>query len=450
MWLHRPALSRALILATTLFALLLAVGAAGAQADALPAQGLYDTCEPASSPDGCAGRVQRIGQAGFRVVTNGSVFGPASAAQLLAYADAARAAGVQVIWPLHALASEGTDPTGKNMLAKAPALAATCGCSDNQGMLAYVISLVRGLPNTWGYYMADEPTSDKHDRLRGFVDQVKALDPDHPRLLMVCGVCGHDPAGWSDLDIAVGSDAYPVLDKPPNAQAAYDWVTQNGKRLQDGAPGPDRQRVMALQAWRYGDSHYDSEGLEGAANTRFPTSEEITAQRDAAIDAAKPSLILWFTLWDVVGWDGNQRPWYWDSPSDPDQRWANLVQGAFAPHGAYAGSAPPPSAGIPPPVAPASKPLPRYTVRVAHPPARVGKRVLLKAHASPDTRGTGLRYAWTLDGRRLKGCAARRCAFRARRSGAHRIALVVDDGGRRAAAHKRLRVAKGASGGRRR
>jgi hypothetical protein len=29
-----------------------------------------------------------------------------------------------------------------------------------------------------GYYMADEPTSDKHDRLRGFVDQVKALDPD--------------------------------------------------------------------------------------------------------------------------------------------------------------------------------------------------------------------------------------------------------------------------------
>ena len=61
MWLHRPALSRALILATTLFALPLAVGAARAQADALPAQGLYDTCEPASSPDGCAGRSRRDG-----------------------------------------------------------------------------------------------------------------------------------------------------------------------------------------------------------------------------------------------------------------------------------------------------------------------------------------------------------------------------------------------------
>ena len=445
MWLHRPALSRALILATTVLALPLVFGIAQAQADGLPAQGLYDNCDPASSPDGCSSRVQKVGQAGFRVVTNGSVFGPASAAQLLAYANAARAAGVQVIWPLHALASEGTDPAGKNMLAKAPALAATCGCSDNQGMLAYVISLVRGLPNTWGYYMADEPTSDKQDSLRGFVDQVKALDPDHPRLLMVCGVCGHDPAAWSDLDIAVGSDAYPVLDKPPNGQAAYDWVKQTAKRLQDGAAGPGRQRVMALQAWRYGDSHYDSEGLDGAGSTRFPTSEEITAQRDAAIDAANPSLILWFTLWDVIGWDGNERPWYWENPSDPDQRWANLVQGAFAQHGTYPGPGPPPTpASGPPSGAQPGKPLPRYTVSVAHPPARVGKRVLLQAHASPDTAATGLRYAWTLDGRRLKGCGGRRCAFRARKSGAHRIALVVDDGGRRAAAHTQVRIAKGA------
>jgi hypothetical protein len=244
-------------------------------------------------------------------------------------------------------------------------------------------------------------------------------------------------------------DAYPVLDKPPSAQAAYDWVTQTGKRLQDGAAG--RQRVMALQAWRYGDSHYDSEGLAGAANTRFPNSEEITAQRDAAIDAANPSLILWFTLWDVIGWDGNQRPWYWDNPSDPDQRWTNLVQGAFAPHGTYSSTAPSSTdARAAAPVAPSSKPLPRYTVRVAHPPARVGKRVLLKAKASPDTSGPGLRYAWTLDGRPLKGCGGRRCAFRARRSGAHRIALVVADGARRAAAHKRLRIAKRAAAGRRR
>jgi hypothetical protein len=86
---------------------------------------------------------------------------------------------------------------------------------------------------------------------------------------------------------------------------------------------------------------------------------------------------------------------------------------------------------------------------VAHPPARVGKRVLLKALASPDALGAGLGCAWTLDGRRLSGCAGRRCAFRARRSGAHRIALLVDDGDRRAAAHKRLCIAKSAHGGRR-
>ena len=99
---------------------------------------------------------------------------------------------------------------------------------------------------------------------------------------------------------------------------------------------------MALQAWRYGDSHLDSEGLEGAASTRFPTSEEITAKPDAAIGAANPGLILWFTLWDVIGWGGNQRWWYWEIPSDPDQRRGNLVQGAFAQRGTYPGTAPAP------------------------------------------------------------------------------------------------------------
>jgi hypothetical protein len=199
---------------------------------------------------------------------------------------------------------------------------------------------------------------------------------------------------------------------------------------------------MALQAWRYCDSHHDSEGLEGAASTRFPTSEEITAKLDAAIGAANPGLILWFTLWDVIGWDGNQRPWYWEIPSDPDQRWGNLVQGAFAPHGTYPGRPPPPAAD-------------NATTPLAHRPSgastsRVGKRMLLKAKASPATSGKDFAMPGHIDGRRLSGCAGRRCAFRARRSGAHRIALLVDDGDRCATAHKRLCIAKSAHGWRRR
>src|SRR4051794_41942663 len=99
MRLHRPALSRALILATTVLALPLVFGIAQAQADGLPAQGLYDTCDPASSQDGCASRVRMIGQAGFRVVTKGSVFGAAPAAQPPAYPDAPPAPRGQGILP---------------------------------------------------------------------------------------------------------------------------------------------------------------------------------------------------------------------------------------------------------------------------------------------------------------------------------------------------------------
>ena len=336
------ALSRALILATRLFALQLALGAAQAEADALPAQGLYDTCRPASSPDGCPGRGRR-----------------------------------------------------------SPPETSTTACAA---------SWTRSRPSI----------------------------PTIPASLMVCGVCGHDPAGWSDLDIAVGRDANPA------------WTSaQRIGRLRLGQPDreasagcgarPGRQRLMALQAWRYGDSHLDSEGLEGAASTRFPTSEEITANPDAAIGAANPGLILWFTLWDVIGWDGNQRPWYWRSPPIPTSAGATSCRAPLPSAGPTPGRPPPPAAD-------------HATTPLAHRPSGASASPRRQVDAA---EGKGVarhirQASLCLDTSTVVGSrVGRRCALRARRSGAHRIALLVDDGDRCAAAHKRLCIAKSAHGGRR-
>jgi hypothetical protein len=404
---------------------------------------MYETCQVASSPDGCAGRLPRIGQAGFRVVANGSMLNGATAQQVVAYTDAAEAAGLQVIWPLYGIDFASSSPGGTNLLGSAPNLAATCSCTDNQGLLAYVISLARSRSNTWGYYLADEPGPDAYTPLQSLIDRVKALDPGHPRLVMGCGVCSpQDPRNnlpfLSGLDISLGTDVYPVRDQAPNPRAAYDGVAQAATSLQRNAASAGRRTVIALQAWRWGDSYYDSQGAGfDPARTRFPTQQEIQAQRDAAIAYAHPSLILWFTLYDVTGWNGNERPWYWADPSDPQQRWNNLVQGAFAtPAG-------PQSAVLPTAAersATAGKPVPRFTVRVTRPPARIGTRVVLDGRRSYDPAGKRLRYRWTLNGHRLPNCPARLCSFRPHRSGTQRIALLIDSGGQTAASVKRLHV----------
>jgi hypothetical protein len=196
---------------------------------------------------------------------------------------------------------------------------------------------------------------------------------------------------------------------------------------------------MALQAWRYGDSHLDSEGLEGAASTRFPTSEEITAKPDAAIGAANPGLILWFTLWDVIGWDGNQRPWYWRSPPIPTSAGATSCRAPLPSAGPTPGRPPPPAAD-------------HATTPLAHRPSGASASPRRQVDAA---EGKGVarhirQASLCLDTSTVVGSrVGRRCALRARRSGAHRIALLVDDGDRCAAAHKRLCIAKSAHGGRR-
>ena len=400
-------------------------GPAAAGTPTLPPQGVYDGCAPARSADGCASRLRRIGQAGFRVVVNGGVFEQTSEERLVAYAQTAAAAGVQVIWPLHAFGSGG-GPGADDLLGAHPLLAARCGCRDNQGLLAYLVGILRRQPNTWGYYLYDEPKRDQHDQLAAWVAQVKALDPDHERMIMGCGICyGGDPTGaniafLADLDVALGTDAYPVREGGPDPRAAYSGVAQNAGSLARVAR-PGQRRVVALQAWRWGDSDIDVKlaGLD-PRRTRFPSREEIQAQRDAAVTAGRPDLILWFNLNQVIGWEPGQRPPYWAEPPDAAQRWDNLISGAFAP-------------------LPNDRPVARLRLRTRG-RVEVGRRVVADARASRDPDGRIVRYRWTLDGRPL-ACRMRSCAFRARRSGLRRLTLtVVDDRDAVTVTHRNLRV----------
>jgi len=432
----------------------------------IPKQGLYEWCDPSQSADGCASRLNRIGQAGFRVVNNGYVFHSNPTEQVLrAYAQHAAAAGVQVLWPFPTAFSTA-DPNGNSLLKGYSGLAKSCGCSTNQGFVAYVIGVLRSLPNTYGYYLADEPAQSTYAQQASWVSRVKALDPDHPRIIVGCGICSGGPdanvAWMSDLDIMLGSDAYPVTDGPPAPGYSYWSVQQNAGSLDRIATAAGRQQVMVLQSWSWGDSVSDAQAIGvDPARTRYPNRDEIEAQRNAAIQNSHPDLILWFTLTQVIGWEPGQGNSNWTNPTDTSTRWANLIGGAFAP--------PPPP--LPPSTATATatatsastststsapgqsglpnrRPLARLAIRPLARLAdrrgsrsRLTRRFVADGRTSRDPDGRIVRYVWTLNGRRVAGGGSGVRTFQIRGSGVQRIALTVTDNrGAKAAARRVFRV----------
>ena len=395
-----PALIRLGVAAALLCPAVVAAVPAAARPPELPPQGVYDMCTPAYSSDRCASRLRRIGDAGFRVVQNMHALHDADLSDILAFGDAAQANGLKVIWSLNGGSGRAS------LLHSMPKLADRCECRDEDEMLAQVIGVLRSQPATWGYYIADEPTPDEHDKVAAFAEQVKGLDPNHERLIMGCGLCfgGEKSVDFlADIDATLGTDAYPVHEQPPDQAVVARRVGDDAAALRRVAERAGRKTVVALQAWRWGDSHYDSQATGIGPASRFPTRREIEMQRNAAIRRGRPELILWFTLNQVIGWEPGQRPWWWAEPSNPEQRWANLVEGAFAP-------------------VVDDRPVARFKLRAR----RGGRAVRLFLDASgsyaPDARI--VRYRWYRSGRRT-ACQRSRCFLRLSRKRKDRIKLVV-------------------------
>lgn len=397
-----PLLAAAFVLA------LLALPSHARAAGNLPAQGVYDKCLVATSTDHCASRVRRLASAGFTVVQNMGALEGADLPDILAYANAAQANGVKIIWSLNA----GADPAG--LMGLLPKLAERCGCDTGDALLPYLVAILRAHPATWGYYLADEPTAADHDKLAAYTARIKTLDPTHPRLIMGCGNCygGEGSVSFlSDLDVTLGSDVYPVWEQAPDQPIVTKRVSAVASGLQQVADRAGRQSVVALQAFRWGDSYYDSKATGIGPASRFPTRSEIEAQRNAAIANSHPSLILWFTLNQVIGWEPGQRPWWWEEPSDAATRWANLVGGAFAP--------------LPGQAAQNQRPVARFTVRMRS--AKRTLKVAANGRQSYDPDGRIVRYRWYATGRRRAICSKRSCSVKVSRKGRRKLKLVVTD-----------------------
>jgi hypothetical protein len=272
---------------------------------AMPPQGVYEYCAPASSSDGCVGRLRQIAAAGFKVVLNYAVF-DAGSAELLRYMSTAARLRLQLIWPMKDRPWWGSGSLTQTY----PALAAGCRCSGNDAFLRYVVGLVIHSPATWGYYLADELEPADAPLVTTFSRRLRALDPRHPRLAIATG---EDTVAQLLAPIApaadvIGADSYPIGTGQP-----LDRVGLIGRAVKAVATATQRKTAMVIQAFNW--SAYPAVGPW--PSPRWPTADEMRRMRDIAISTAHPSLILWYSYFNIA-----------DAP-DANQHWRNLVWAAY-------------------------------------------------------------------------------------------------------------------------
>ena len=278
---------------------------------ALPPQGVYEQCAPATQD--CGARLQTIADAGFKYVLNYTAwFG--SAEQVRNYADEAQAAGIQLIWPLNDHAwRDGTDLRSYYRY-----LGPDCPCSTNAQFKQWALGLVKDKPSTWGFYVGDElsPTSQNVSQTKALAGEVKAIAPNKPTLYVTIpndnGVLTSQLAPFGQAADYVGADYYPI-GKGNNMDATSGYADDT-RQL---AARNGRKPVFVLQAFSWSD--YEP------APDRFPTRAEMQSMRDMAISSGDPQMMLWYAFNDVM-----------DS-SDPAGNWEDVKTAAFAPYVAVTG-----------------------------------------------------------------------------------------------------------------
>jgi len=278
-------------------------------------QGVFEDCAGDDGQPRCIARLRTIAAGGFGLIVNYSQF-YASADDVRADAAEAVAAGVRIIWNF----SEPAFYDGTDLRAHFASLAKTCACSDNAGFIAYAVGLVRTSPATWGYYIADEAAPSDRTRVRALRDALRRLDPAHPALLIAIG----DPSSaiadahlepLADLADVVGADYYPVGANEPIGSLA-----RVGANVAATAARHGKRTAAVLQAFSWGQyPDQTSVCTPLPACARYPTPDEMRSMRDLVLTYERPSMILWYSFFDIM------------RSNNPRRHWADLRQAAFAP-----------------------------------------------------------------------------------------------------------------------
>jgi hypothetical protein len=270
-------------------------------------QAIYQDCNlDGESCSGLAGdtatsQIDKIAAANFSVVLNYSVFW-GTKEELLAYAAHANSHHLKIMWTFNDPDfAKYSGKSGKYLINDYSEISASCSCSTNRGFLEYLVKLVKDLPATYGYSIADEPTPNTASNVQNLYRIIRALDSKHPQMVnatwddatnpSLANLRKYlDPFGFADI---LGADYYPIGTGAPASDTAtaasdvYTIATTYGKAAE-----------MALQAFNW--DQYPDAGVCSGSQCTYPTTRQLqTMLRDAAT-VAKPKIIFWYDYWDTV------------------------------------------------------------------------------------------------------------------------------------------------------
>jgi hypothetical protein len=278
----------------------------------IPVQGIYDSCT--SYDPNCINHLDLFASEGFKLVLNYGTYYDLTQS-LIAYANRAQSLGMKIIWSTQYVSEMGEDDAF--LTKKYPNLAHESGCLENACFIRYVVNLVKDLPATWGYYVADEVDPIEHDRMKYYTDLIQSTDPNHPRLYVVMGSYEMMqyftfPSFMADLTDIYAPDVYPYGFRIPGDQyTELTGIVADHTRYWSNKVNV--KGAMVLQA--FNGVRYDCYMLP----CTFPTYEQMKAQRDQVIQRFNPEIILWWTFEDIL-----------KEGVDWQQHWHDLAAAAFS------------------------------------------------------------------------------------------------------------------------
>ena len=297
--------------------LLFGAGAGPARATGLPLEGIFESCRLDTQMQLCVDRLKTIHAAGFSVV----VFpvGGASAYALWDYAAAARRNHMSIMWELSSPVWWEQPPTGLGASTTFPVFAAACKCTGNAWVLSFMIRWLAALPETYGYYAADDsvlPTGSV-GAFPYYVRAIKVLDARH--IVMIGTGDEAQTASYESMPDLIGAEIYPVRTSsllPIDLnQPAWDEVANEITDTQRMADAANKESAFILQAFSWGDNLGDGiasgvctstdSAAACSARARYPSPLEQLQLRNEVLLHAHPRLILW---WSFPGTYGSDSP----------------------------------------------------------------------------------------------------------------------------------------------
>jgi hypothetical protein len=330
-----PALATAIV-AIVFAATSLAAPAASAQT--LPREGIFEGCNFNVELSVCEQRLRVMHAGGIKVVVTSLEQPGASLDSISAYARYANSLGISVMWELGDAGFWGGTPNDGSVAAGLPEFSSACGCSDPTALLSYTVRWLAALPNTYGFYAADDSnvTPSEIPALTAYVRTIRSADPGH---MVMIGASASQGTKFAPTGATLGDELYPVFDSqvmPVAANGAtWQWLQQSVTSFQRSATKHHIASAYILQAFTFGDNLDDGEAVgvctpdmsqQGCYSLLdYPNRATQLQLRNEVVEHSRAALILWYNFSQTYGQVGDDSFNTYPVGAAATARWASLT-----------------------------------------------------------------------------------------------------------------------------